>query len=114
MLSFTCSWLQLLQPAAPGETHIQVQAYVFLRGVLFGGFFRHNFAENCPQGLKILRKRRKKKKRRAAQFYTICDKNQLLNKNIEKVMAILVLRSWDVSCQVGRAENPVHMPRFGW
>jgi hypothetical protein len=31
-------------------------------------------------------------------------------------MAMLVLRSWDVSCQVARAENPVHAPRFpfGW
>ena len=29
--------------------------------------------------------------RRFSQFYTICDKNQLLNKNIGKVMAILVL-----------------------
>ena len=27
--------------------------------------------------------------------YTICDKNQLLNTNIEKVTAVLVLRSWD-------------------
>jgi hypothetical protein len=45
--------------------------------------------------------------RRVSQFYTICDENQLLNKNIGKVMAILVLISWDVSCQVARAENPV-------
>jgi hypothetical protein len=30
-----------------------------------------------------------------SQFYTICDKNQLLNTNIEKVTAVLVLRSWD-------------------
>jgi hypothetical protein len=52
-----------------------------------------------------------------AIFYTICDKNQLLNKNIEKVTAILNLvpRSCcDVSCcQVARAENPVDVPRSG-
>jgi hypothetical protein len=34
-------------------------------------------------------------KRRASRFYTICDKNRLLNTNIEKVTAVLVLRSWD-------------------
>ena len=33
--------------------------------------------------------------RRVSQFYTICDKNQLLNTNIEKVTAVLVLRFWD-------------------
>jgi hypothetical protein len=27
--------------------------------------------------------------------HAICDKNQLLNTNIEKVTAVLVLRSWD-------------------
>jgi hypothetical protein len=37
----------------------------------------------------------------------ICDKNQFLNNNIEKEMAILVPRSEDVSCLVARAENPV-------
>jgi hypothetical protein len=30
-----------------------------------------------------------------SQFYTICDKNQLLNTNIDKVTAILAPRSWD-------------------
>jgi hypothetical protein len=29
--------------------------------------------------------------RRVSQFYTICDKNQLLDENIEEVMAILIL-----------------------
>ena len=33
--------------------------------------------------------------RRVSRFYTICDKNRLLNTNIEKVTAVLVLRSWD-------------------
>jgi hypothetical protein len=48
--------------------------------------------------------------RRVSQFYTICDGDQLLNKNIGKVMAILVLRYQklghsmhhrDPSCPVG-------------
>jgi hypothetical protein len=51
--------------------------------------------------------------RRVSQFYTICDKNQLINKNIGKVMASLVLTcnglgapdlgapSKDPSCPVG-------------
>jgi hypothetical protein len=30
--------------------------------------------------------------RQVSQFYTVCDKNRLRNKNIGKVMAILVLR----------------------
>jgi hypothetical protein len=38
--------------------------------------------------------------RRVWQFYTICDKNQLLNVKTEKVMAILVPRWLDLSCQV--------------
>jgi hypothetical protein len=54
-----------------------------------GGDFRHNFAENDHQDLK------NGLERRVSQFYTICDKNQLLNTNIEKVTAVLVLRSWD-------------------
>jgi hypothetical protein len=32
---------------------------------------------------------------RETHLYTICDKNLLLNTNIEKVSAVLVLRSWD-------------------
>jgi hypothetical protein len=71
-----------------------------LKRVLFQAF-RHNFTENGPHDLK------NGLERRVSQFYTICDKNQLLNKNNGKVMAILVLRSWDASCQVVRAENPV-------
>jgi hypothetical protein len=71
----------------------------------FGGLFRHDFAENGPHDLKLVWK-----DRRVSQFYTICDKNQLQDKNVEKFLAILVPRSWDVSCQVARAENPVHAP----
>jgi hypothetical protein len=36
--------------------------------------------------------------RRVWQFFTICDKIQLLKVKIEKVTVILVLRSWDASC----------------
>jgi hypothetical protein len=52
-------------------------------------------------------KKKKKKKRsvghkngierRVWQFYTICDKNQLLRPKIEKVMAVLVPRWLDFS-----------------
>ena len=52
-------------------------------------FFRHNFSVNDPQDLKI------GPERRVSQFYTICDDNQHLNTNIEKVTAVLVVRSWD-------------------
>jgi hypothetical protein len=41
-------------------------------------FFRHNFAENGLHDLKMV----SKDTSRDCQFYTICDKNQLLNTNI--------------------------------
>jgi hypothetical protein len=50
-------------------------------------FSRHNFAENGPRDLKTV-----SLERRVSQFYTICAKIQRLNKNIGKVMAILVIR----------------------
>jgi hypothetical protein len=37
-----------------------------------------------------------------SQFYTICDKIQFLNINIEKVTAFFVLRSWDAVPQARR------------
>jgi hypothetical protein len=72
-------------------TRILVQAYLVLFSFIFffGHIFRHNFAENGPPGPK------NGLERRVSQFYTICDKNQLLNTNIKKVTAVLVLRSWD-------------------
>ena len=44
---------------------------------------------------------------RVLQFYTICDKNQLLNKNIGKVMAIFCPQIGMSASMVARAENPV-------
>jgi hypothetical protein len=41
--------------------------------------------------------------RRALQFYTICDKNQVLKVKIDKVTAILVPRSGGASCRRHRA-----------
>jgi hypothetical protein len=62
-----------------------VQAYLFIEACSFLRLFRHNFAENGPQDLK------NGHERRVSKFYTICDENQLINKNIDKVMASLVL-----------------------
>jgi len=61
---------------------IVVPAYLFIQACSFLRLFRHNFTENGPQDL-----RENGLKRRVTQFYTICDKNQLINKNIRKVMA---------------------------
>ena len=47
----------------------------------------HKFAKNGPWELKNVLERR------AWQFYTICDKNRGLKAKIDKVTAILVLRS---------------------
>ena len=66
---------------------ILVQAYLFTEACSFLKFSRHNFAENGPPGpVNGL-------ERRVSQFYTICDKNWLIlvNTNIGKVMAVLVL-----------------------
>jgi hypothetical protein len=59
---------------------IVVPAYLFIQACSFLRLFRHNFAENGPQDL-----RENGLKRRVKQFYTICDKNQLINTNIGKV-----------------------------
>ena len=58
------------------------------RRVLFCSLFRPNLPKMTPRTKNGL-------ERRVTQFHTICDKNQLLNINIEKVTAFLVLRSWD-------------------
>jgi hypothetical protein len=49
--------------------------------------------------------------RRVSQFYTICYKNQLLTKNIGKVMAILVLRRQKLSLLVSIKEAHASHPR---
>jgi hypothetical protein len=54
-------------------------------GAPTGYDFRHNFSGKLSQGPK------NGLERRVSQFYIVCDKNQLLNKNIGKVMEILVL-----------------------
>ena len=78
-----------------------------LRRVLFSGFFRHKFAENwSPEAKNGL-------ERRVSQFYTICDKNLLLNTNIEKVTAVLVLRSWD-AVPLGQVVPPGPTPAADW
>jgi hypothetical protein len=42
--------------------------------------------------------------RRVWQFYTICDRNQLLKTKNEKVTVILVLRSWDARGLCGNSD----------
>jgi hypothetical protein len=76
----------------PGIFCYNIQACYFSR------FSRHNFPENGPPGPK------NGLERRVSQFYTICDKNRLLNINIGKVMAILALRS------CGRSRGPLLRP----
>ena len=66
-----------------------VQAYLFTQACSFLKLFCHNFAENGPQDLKMVQK---DASRNSTQSVI---KNQLLNTNIEKVTAVLVLRSWD-------------------
>jgi hypothetical protein len=87
------------------RTHLGPGIFFPRRRGLFGAFPVITVPEMAPgpgNGLE----------RHFSQFYTICDKNQLLNKNTGKVMAILVPGSWDVGCQVVRAENPVHVPAY--
>jgi hypothetical protein len=69
---------------------IVVQAYVFTQACsFFGAFLSYKLCRNGSPGPK------NGPERRVSQFYTICDKNQLLNTNIGKVTPVLVLRSWD-------------------
>ena len=68
------------------------------RRVLLRGLFRHNFAENGLQDLKMISKDASRNSTKSV------IKNQLLNKNIGKVMKILVLR-----CQKLRSRRAVHV-----
>ena len=61
--------------------------------------FRHDFAKTQKWSLGP----KNGLERRVWQFYTICDKNQLLKVKIEIVTVILVLISWDASCRRHRA-----------
>ena len=61
----------------------------FHRGLFFFEAFPSQLCRKWPPGPK------NGIERRVSRFYTICDKNRLLNTNIEKVTAVLVLRSWD-------------------
>jgi hypothetical protein len=92
---------QRCQLAQPARASASWSRHIYHSGAFFfSDFFRHNFVgmvPRCPGPKNGL-------ERRVSQFYTICDKNQLLNKNIGKVMAILVLRSWDVSCCIRSRE----------
>jgi hypothetical protein len=64
---------------------ILVHAYFSMKACSFWRLFPSKLYRKWPPGPK------NDLERRVSQFYTICDKNQLLNKNIGKVMAILVL-----------------------
>ena len=86
--------------------YILVQAYIFTQACSFLQPFRHNLPKMNPGPKNGL-------ERRVSQFHTICDKNQLLNINIEKVMAFLVLRSWD-SVPLGQVAPRGPMPAVEW
>ena len=62
---------------------ILVQAYFVTQACPFVGIFRHNFAENDLQDLNM---GQKDASRNSTQ--SVIKKNQLINKSIEKVMAI--------------------------
>jgi hypothetical protein len=92
LLSKTSTYVPQVPTDTPPirSSHLGPRVFFLRRRVLFWGLFWHTFAGNGPQpgpknGLE----------RRVSQFYAICDKNQLLNTNIVKVTAFLVLRSWD-------------------
>jgi hypothetical protein len=72
---------------------ILVQAYFFIEAcyVPFWGCFRHNFAENDPQDLKMVQTDASHNSRTQSVI-----KKQLLNENIENIMAILAPRSLQI------------------
>jgi hypothetical protein len=63
-----------------------VQAYIFTQACSFLQHIVITFPKMTPRTIL---------ERRVSRFYTIYDKNQLLNLNTEKVTAFLVLRSLD-------------------
>jgi hypothetical protein len=70
--------------------HVHLGLGIFFHGgVFFSFFFFWISIKTLP---KIAPGPKNSLERRALQFYTIFDKNQLLNKSIGKVMVILVLR----------------------
>jgi hypothetical protein len=76
----TRSHAQQQGPAVDDEVELyNVHAQVWV----FQGFSRHNFSKNGPWYLKMVYRILE---RRVWQFYTICDKNQLLKVKLGKLL----------------------------